>query len=177
MTYNADGQRTRLERSLPFGPPVIDYLWDQENVAAEHQGGSLQAAYTYRPKPYGELLFMQRGGTPSFYLFDALGSTIGLADAAKNLTDTYRYDGYGELLASTGTTINWYRWVGQYGYQFDALGQFAIELAIRARNYDPQLARWLSQDRIGFTGSPWNLYEYVSSRPTGRYNRMLCSMR
>jgi RHS repeat-associated protein len=35
----------------------------------------------------------------------------------------------------------------------------------RNRDLSPTLGRWISQDPIGFEGSPWNLYEYVHGRP------------
>ena len=35
----------------------------------------------------------------------------------------------------------------------------------RNRFYDPPLGRWVTQDPIEYEGSPWNLYEYLKSRP------------
>ncbi len=36
----------------------------------------------------------------------------------------------------------------------------------RNRFYYAALGRWLNRDPIGYEGSPWNLYEYVSGMPT-----------
>src|SRR5207245_11481218 len=36
----------------------------------------------------------------------------------------------------------------------------------RARYYDPDTGRWLSQDPLGFDAGDSNLYRYVANRPT-----------
>ncbi|MBY0516242.1 MAG: RHS repeat-associated core domain-containing protein [Bacteriovoracaceae bacterium] len=41
-----------------------------------------------------------------------------------------------------------------------------ITLNDRARYYDPSSGRFLSEDPIGFAGGDFNLYRYVSNRPT-----------
>ena len=42
----------------------------------------------------------------SYYVSDNLGSTRALANSAGAVTDTYRYDAYGNLIAGSGTTVN-----------------------------------------------------------------------
>ena len=162
MTYNADGQRLRL---ITAGG-TSGYLWDMQNMVLETLAGSPVAQSTYKPDLYGDLLIHTVGSTPSFPLFDALGSTLGLANLAKTLTDTYLYKAYGAPLPGTGSTANPFRWVGRYGYQFDnQLSANFVQYYVRASVYDPVSARWLSADPLGVAVGQWNLGLYVDSNP------------
>jgi RHS repeat-associated protein len=38
---------------------------------------------------------------------------------------------------------------------------------MRARYYDPETGRFISEDPIGFEGGTVNLYEYVGNEPIG----------
>ncbi|MEI7702864.1 MAG: RHS repeat-associated core domain-containing protein, partial [Planctomycetia bacterium] len=61
---------------------------------------------------------------------------------------------------STGTTVNPFRWVGKYGYYTDnGTGQ----VYVRARMYQPTVARWVSADPIQFVDG-LNTYRYVLNR-------------
>ena len=81
-------------------------------------------------------------------------------------TDSYLYKAYGELLAPSGSTTNNFRWVGRQGYYFDSLAAGALnQHYVRARHYSPILARWLSQDPLGFTETS-NLFDYCHLTPT-----------
>jgi RHS repeat-associated protein len=63
-------------------------------------------------------------------------------------------------LPLSGSTVNVFRWVGELGYYFD-IDRLAYYL--RARPYNPAIARFLSRDpsrRI------WNMYEYVDGTPS-----------
>ncbi len=55
-------------------------------------------------------------GSVVYYLEDRLGSVAGLVDANQNVTDTFRYDAWGNLLQQQGTTNPAYQWVGEEGY-------------------------------------------------------------
>jgi RHS repeat-associated protein len=161
-TYNGDGQRVQIVDSQG----TKKQIWDVENILLETDGSdTTQVVYTLEPARYGNLVSQRRGSTTSTHLFDALGSTRKLTDSTGAVTDSYDYRAYGETYASSGTTTNVFRWVGELGYYYD-IDRSAYYL--RARHYSPALARFLSQDPIGFEGSKWNLYEYVGSRPIGR---------
>jgi YD repeat-containing protein len=49
-----------------------------------------------------------------YYLFDGLGSVVGLTDSSGKLVQTYQYDPYSNLTSSTGTVINPWRFAGRY---------------------------------------------------------------
>ena len=158
-TYNGDGQRVQIVDSQG----TKKQIWDGENILLETDGANAtQVVYTNEPAGYGNLVSQRRGSTTSYYLFDALGSTRKLTNAAGSVTDSYDYRAYGETYAATAPTTNVFRWVGEKGYYFD-VDRSAYSLS--ARHYSPKQGRFLSNDPIGFKGSEWNLYEYVSSSP------------
>jgi RHS repeat-associated protein len=157
-TFNGDGQRVQIVDSQGTKKPI----WDFQNILLETDGSNTtQVVYTLEPAGYGNLI-SQRRGSSSYYLFDALGSTRKLVDFSGTVTDSYDYRAYGETFASSGSAVNVFRWVGELGYYFD-IDRLAYYL--RARPYNPAIARFLSQDPIGFIGSKWNLYSYVGCAP------------
>jgi RHS repeat-associated protein len=91
------------------------------------------------------------------YLTDALGSTMELTDATGATEEQYSYGPYGILSASGATTTNSYTFTGR---EFDGLG---IDY-YRARYYNPNTGRFLSEDPIGFAGGT-NLYAYANENP------------
>ena len=163
-TFNGDGQRVQIIDSQGTKKPI----WDFENILLETDGSNAtQVVYTLEPAGYGNLVSQRRSSTSAYSLFDALGSTRKLTSSAGSVTDSYDFKAYGETFASTVTTVNVFRWVGELGYYLD-IDRLAYYL--RARPYNPAIARFLSQDSLGFEGSQWNLYEYVDSQPIIRFD-------
>src|SRR5579885_313031 len=109
-----------------------------------------------------ELLAQTRGGAVSYYLEDGQGNVRLLTDGNGAITDRYTYDAYGNLLSSQGSTVNPYRYDGQY---FDSLtGLYDL----RARYYDPTTGRFTSADTADVTlenPTELNRYLYASSNP------------
>ena len=111
---------------------------------------------------YGNLISQRRSGTTSFYLFDGLGSTTQLANSTGSVTDSYLYDSFGNILLTSGTTTNYFRYVGRLGYRFsEDLNQYLLV----ARGYSPTSGRFVARDPLGVQFSDWNLYRYVKNSP------------
>jgi YD repeat-containing protein len=60
-----------------------------------------------------ETLAELRGGTTDYYEPDALGSITSLSGSAGALANTYTYDSFGNLTASTGTLRNYFQYTGR----------------------------------------------------------------
>jgi RHS repeat-associated protein len=102
---------------------------------------------------------MLRSGTVSYYEADGLGSITSMSNSSGQLTQTYTYDSFGGITASTGSLVNPFRFTGR---EFDSeTGLYFY----RARYYDPAAGRFLSEDPIEFRGGV-NFYRYVSNGPT-----------
>jgi len=112
---------------------------------------------------YGDDLISQtRAANDSYYLYDGLGSVRALSNSVGAVTDTYNYSAYGQLIDSTGTTDNSYRYTGE---QYDpSLNNYYL----RARYYDPGVGRFTSMDAWeGISSQPdtLNKYNYSASNP------------
>jgi RHS repeat-associated protein len=92
------------------------------------------------------------------YLTDALGSTLALTDATGASVEQYSYDPYGSQSASGAATTNSYTYTGR---ESDGLGINYY----RARYYNPQIGRFLSEDPLGLAGGDVNFYAYVANDP------------
>jgi len=161
MTYNGDNRRVTSQQSTT----TTKFVWDQPTDAylTELDGSNaVQAVYTNEPTQYGSVVSQRRGTTTSIHHADALGSTRLLTTSAQTSSDTYLYEAWGNLITSTGTTVNPFRWVGRYGYYQDSSTGL---IYVRARMYQPTIARWCSKDPIGYDGSYRNLFEFVESCP------------
>lgn len=51
-----------------------------------------------------------------YYLFDGLGSVVGLVDTSQNVVARYGYDPYGQTITKSGTAVdgNAWRYTGAY---------------------------------------------------------------
>jgi RHS repeat-associated protein len=189
MTYDANGS------TLTDG--MNSYVWDARNRLASADNNA--AAFAYDPlgrrvsktflstttnflydganavqefgtNPTANLLtggvderFQRTSSTETDnYLTDALGSTLELTDASGATEEQYSYSPYGSQSASGMTTTNSYTYTGR---ESDGLGVDYY----RARYYNPNTGRFLSEDPLGFAGSGMNLYAYASENPL-RFN-------
>jgi len=66
-----------------------------------------------------------------------------LTDSAGNVTVSYTYDSFGNLIASTGTSDNTYGFTGQQQF-----GEADSLVFLRARYYDPRIGRFVSRDPL-----------------------------
>lgn len=138
-SYDSDGIRVSTALDGQTTTYLVDKNRDYAQVIEEHIDDELVVRYTYGL----DSIAQQRSDRVSFYHVDGLGSTRALTDIDGNLTDTYSYDAYGNLLHSTGNTTNNYLYTGeQYDPNLDSY-------YLRARYYDPGLGRFNSPDPFG----------------------------
>jgi RHS repeat-associated protein len=160
--YDADGNRVKAVGPTGTTNYVVDPTTKTPEVVVETDGsGHIVASYTYGLG----LISQRRSGVDSFYISDALGSTRALTNSAGVVTDRYSYDAFGQLLSSTGTTVNSFLYTGEQ--RDDAAGFYYL----RARYYDSAIGRFLSQDPYaGSLQEPLSLqkYAYVQNNPVNR---------
>ncbi|MEW4526647.1 RHS repeat-associated core domain-containing protein [Maioricimonas sp. JC845] len=147
MLYEPEGLRVQLDDSTG----TTKFVWDDQNYLIETDASdALVAAYTNEPRVYGDLISQYRKTNgvwlPSSYHYDALGSTHDLTDSLESITDTYLYDAWGNIVSSTGTTENPFRYIGNVGYYLDS---DTDKLYVRARIYSPTIGRWWNIDPVG----------------------------
>jgi RHS repeat-associated protein len=169
--WNATNQ---LKRVLNNGNEVARFFYDPLGRRVEKVAGGATNRYTYdgtsilRETRSGVVstyihgpgvdqpLAKATGGVLTYFHADALGSVAKMTDQTGAVVSSIRYDTWGnieaglpDLYAFTGR-----EWDAETGLYF-----------MRARYYDPQTGRFVSQDPIGFAGG-LNLYAYGRNAPT-----------
>ncbi|WP_225976725.1 MULTISPECIES: RHS repeat-associated core domain-containing protein [Streptomyces] len=110
----------------------------------------------FNREPGGTLNSMTRGGKNHYYLTDALGSVVALADESGTKVNTYSYSPRGVQRAATSEQAPQpYRFAG--GHQ-DPTGLYHFA----ARYYDPNIGRFTTPDPSGQEKNP---YLYAAGDP------------
>ena len=156
--YDYEGLRTKKISTAG----ETRYLYDGASVLTEYDGAP--GFTTLRQYTYGRgLLSLTDHTVPAvdpahtqFYLTDALGSTIGMANTGGGTQKSYKYDAWGNVLSQEGNSSNARTFTGHF---FDAeTGMYYFG----ARYYDSRLGRFISQDpSMGDTDSPMSLHRYL----------------
>ena len=157
VTFRYDPFGRRIQKSSASG--VTNYLYDVANLVDEVDGGgSVQVRYT-QDLGLDQDLAQQRSSSTMYYEQDGVGSVTSSTNSAGGLLNTYAYDSYGKLSSSSGTLTNALRFVGR---EFD---QETGLYFLRARYYNPNIGRFISEDPIGFAGDDQDLFSYVGNNP------------
>jgi len=99
-------------------------------------------------------------GAVAYYLGDALGSTRRVLDASRTTVFSTDYEPFGKPVASSGAEA--------YTYTSEKHDDPTGLVYLRARQYDPEIGRFLSADPVlGHNGAPQTLnrYAYVVNNP------------
>ncbi|MER6290677.1 RHS repeat-associated core domain-containing protein [Streptomyces sviceus] len=114
----------------------------------------------FNREPGGTLNSMTTGGKTYFYLTDAIGSVVGLADEDGNKVDTYTYSPRGvRILAQSSEPVAQpFRFAGNYQ---DPTGLYHL----KARYYDANIGRFTQPDPSGLEENP---YLYAEGDPVNR---------
>jgi RHS repeat-associated protein len=137
----------------------IAFTYDGQDVILDQKSDGSTTTYVSGPGIDNKLKQTSSTSGTHLYLQDHLGSTTALTDATGNISTQMSYDAYGN---STSNSLT------RYGYTGRELDADTGLMYYRARWYDPQLGRFISEDPIGFSGGDVNLYGYVANSPEGR---------
>ena len=100
-TFKYDPFGRRIQKSGPLG--TTNYLYDGPNLLEQvDNSGNVLGRYSGGPW-IDETLSQLQSAASSYYEQDGLGSVTSLSNAAGALANTYTYDSFGKLIAST----NW----------------------------------------------------------------------
>ncbi len=155
FSYDGAGNRLAVDRNQT----VTRYIYDAAgNLLAEADTSGITRYYIHGA---GLLAMVTSGGTPYCYHFDATGHTIALTDAGKTVVNKYAYTPFGVLAGQEEAVEQPFKFVGQFGVMTEDNGWYYM----RARYYDPEMGRFISEDPLGFGGGDVNLYAYVLNNP------------
>jgi len=155
VSFKYDPFGRRIYKSSSSATSV--YAYDGDNLIEEtNSAGTVVARYT-QGLNIDEPLAMLRSSTTSYYQADGLGSLTSLSNTSGALANTYTYDSFGNLTASTGSLTNSFQYTGR---EFDSeTGLYYY----RARYYDPSAGRFLTEDPLRY--EPTSFYSYVGNDP------------
>lgn len=143
-----DGRRTEyLLDPLNFGDRIGEFDGTGSVIAHYVHGIGLQARLT--PEGRGVV-----------YCFDPQGNTREIVASGGEVMDRYDYRPFGETITLSESIAQPFRFNGQYGTAWSGPGLYHM----RARDYSPEMGRFLERDPIGMAGG-LNLYAYAANNP------------
>jgi RHS repeat-associated protein len=146
--YTGLSQKERTSRA------GTSFTTSPTGLATETTGG---ATTSFIRDPNGTLIAMRSGGNSFYYLFDGLGSVVGLVNSSGSKVNSYSYDPYGINRAKSEQVGNPYEFTG--GYLDDVTGLYKMG----HRYYDPMLGRFTQTDPSGQDPH----YTYAGNDPAG----------
>jgi RHS repeat-associated protein len=156
-TYTYDGSSNR--RTKTTSDSNIRYVLDilgMSMVLMETDDNNAPLNY-YIYGANGLISNVKPNGDTYYYHYDYRGSATSLTNDAGTITHHYTYDPYGKIITSEETFFNPYRYNGAFGVQYDSSNRYFM----RARYYNPNLGRFISEDPVWHT----NLYPFADNNP------------
>lgn len=147
----------RIYKQSPTAASVFAY--DGANLIEETNSTGAAVARYAQTQYIDEPLVELRSGTSSYYEADGLGSLTSLSNLSGALANTYTYDSFGNLVASSGSLANSFRYTGR---------EFDTETSLfyyRARYFDSAAGRFMGEDPKRFRANSTNFYLYVRNNP------------
>lgn len=158
--YRFDHQGLRIRKETPT--TTQRYVYDDQSLLLEtDDSGATLAKHNYGPR---NLLSVEAGGELDYYFVDVLGSPFQISNADGSVDSYTQYDAWGNVRSRVSGDAP--ETFGFTGYQTD---EETSLLYARARFYDPEIGRFLTQDPFeGTTSMPPSLHRYLYgySNPT-----------
>lgn len=155
VNYKYDALGRRIQRTTSAGASER-YVFDRRDVLLDlNADWSVATSYLSALGIDNHLRQTNSVTGVSYYLTDHLDSIAALADGAGNIVEQETYDSFGNSGGSTRT---------RYGYTGRERDPDSALLYYRARFYDAQAGRFISEDPIEFSGGR-NWYVYANNNP------------
>jgi RHS repeat-associated protein len=152
--YDGLGNRRRAVRNGTATKFVLNILGMSQVLMETNDANVAQNYYVYG---LGLISRIKPDNTTRYYHGDFRGSVVAMTDAVGSVTHKYQYDEFGTVLQKIEQDENRFRYVGIAGVQYED----STLVFMRARYYDPEIGRFLSEDPIWST----NLYPYAGNNP------------
>jgi RHS repeat-associated protein len=160
LNFHYDGEEVAHEAEVNAANVVTTGRWTTHSDGVDDLLAVTLHAGT---GPSSPTAFLSGPAAPSnvsyYYQTDHQGSVRALTNQSGAVTNSYAYDSYGTALESVESLAQRFRYTGR---EYDALTEL---YHYRARAYDPDTARFLQEDPLGFDAGDLNVYRYVSSNP------------
>jgi RHS repeat-associated protein len=157
VAYKYDALGRRIQRT-PGAGVSTNFIYDGHDAIRDLNSDGSTVDYLNGPGIDNKLRFTDSRLTtvgPLYFSQDHLGSTSKLTNSVGAVVNQVSYDGFGN---SAGSSFTRYDYTGRERDPDTGLMYY------RARWYDPQLGRFISEDPIGLAGGI-NQFTYVSNNP------------
>ena len=156
VTFKYDPFGRRIEKVSSTGTTI--FVYDGANVVDEvNAAGAVTAQYA-QGVGVDEPLAAVLNGTLAFYHADGLGSVTSLTNSSGSAVAAYTRDSFGKVVSTADPLGNRYRYTAREWDEETGLYYY------RARYYDPQNGRFISEDPMQFKAGV-NFYAYVLNNP------------
>ena len=149
--YDAEGLRSQMEEN---GKLVSFIYADREVITEEDEAGE-----HIRYIRGHELLASDSAHARTYYHYacDEMGSITDITDCDGTVLNHYAYDAFGNRTVEEETVEN------RFGFAGEMMDAVTGQYYLRARFYNPVIARFLSEDT--YYGDGLNLYAYCHNNP------------
>lgn len=154
VSYKYDALGRRIQRT-PSNGVSSNFTYDGQDVVLDQNSDGSTVRYLNGPGIDNKLRQTTSTSTSLYFLSDHLGSTRALTNANGAVVESINYDSFGN---GAGSALTRYTYTGRERDPDTA------QLYYRARYYDPQVGRFISEDPIGLEGGI-NWYAYVRNNP------------
>ncbi len=140
----------------------LDHSHTDANAYADYNGsGSLTMRYLDGLAVDQLLARTDPSANTAWYITDQLGTVEDIVNSGAGVIDHILYDSFGNITSeSSPSSGDRFKFAGM---EYDATTGIYYD---RARYYDPNTGRFVSQDPMGFAAGDANLYLYVANSPT-----------
>jgi RHS repeat-associated protein len=158
VTYKYDALGRRIQRS-PSDGSAVNFVNDGQDVIEDRNtSGTSLMRYLNGPGIDNKLRQKDQSTGATYYFHgDQVGSTVMLTDTSGNVAEQISYSPFGLTI---GSTLTRFEYTGRERDSISGLYYY------RARWYDPEIGRFISEDPIGIVDDI-NLYSYVQNDPVG----------
>jgi RHS repeat-associated protein len=162
--------------NAPNSNPATYYYYDGQNMVQEGSSAMFATRIYVHGAGVDQIVASQvSSGEWRYHHYDGQGNCILLTDTSGGIREQYDYDAFGMpyVYSVSGGTLG----TGvQWGNRFLFTGrEWLQELRIydyRARQYQPELGRFLQPDPQEFAAGDYNLYRYCHNDPVNRSDPM-----
>jgi RHS repeat-associated protein len=154
VDYNYDTLGRRISRT--GNGLLTNFIYDQDDVVIDRVADGSPVDYLNGIIVDDKLRQMSStSAARRYFIKDHLGSTSAITDGTGNVVERLQYEAFGANTVNTST---------RYGYSGREHDSSTGLIFYRARWYEPQQGRFITEDPAGFVDSS-NLYAYVYNNP------------
>jgi len=167
-TYQYDAEGLRTYKTGPGSTTKYHYDLSGRVIAESNGAGNVTAQNIWGHK----MLARKIGAAYYYYLYNGHGDVVQVIDESGNIKNSYTYDEWGNLRSISETIENPLRYCGEYFDEESGL------YYLRARYYDPLIARFITKDSLeGDISNPLSMNQYtycynnplIYADPSGHY--------